>query len=71
MEYEDHLWNLIEEEVKKTMVADQIVHNIDNKDPGPGGSRVRRLNSQTLILIGTTAFVLYLAGVPLAHASLR
>lgn len=26
---------------------------------------MRRLNSQTLILIGTTAFVLYLAGVPL------
>src|SRR5262247_3695100 len=30
LEYEDHLWNLIEEEVKKTMVADQIVHNINN-----------------------------------------
>jgi NitT/TauT family transport system ATP-binding protein len=29
LEYEDHLWNLIEEEVKKTMVADQVVHNID------------------------------------------
>jgi hypothetical protein len=26
---------------------------------------VRRLNSQTLILIGSTLFVLYLAGVPL------
>ena len=23
------LWNLIEEEVKKTMVADQVIHNID------------------------------------------
>jgi len=30
LEYEDHLWNLIEEEVKKTMVQDQIVHNINN-----------------------------------------
>jgi NitT/TauT family transport system ATP-binding protein len=30
LEYEDHLWTLIEEEVKKTMVADQIVHNINN-----------------------------------------
>ena len=30
LEYEDHLWNLIEEEVKKTMVADQVVHNINN-----------------------------------------
>jgi ABC-type nitrate/sulfonate/bicarbonate transport system ATPase subunit len=29
LEYEDQLWTLIEEEVKKTMVADQIVHNID------------------------------------------
>ena len=29
LEYEDHLWNLIEEEVKKTMVADQVIHNID------------------------------------------
>jgi NitT/TauT family transport system ATP-binding protein len=29
LEYEDHLWNLIEEEVKKTMLADQVVHNID------------------------------------------
>jgi NitT/TauT family transport system ATP-binding protein len=29
LEYEDHLWNLIEEEVKKTMVADQVVYNID------------------------------------------
>ena len=29
LEYEDHLWNQIEEEVKKTMVADQVVHNID------------------------------------------
>ena len=29
LQYEDRLWNLIEEEVKKTMVADQIVHNIN------------------------------------------
>ena len=29
LEYEDHLWTLIEEEVKKTMIADQIVHNIN------------------------------------------
>ena len=29
LDYEDKLWNLIEEEVKKTMVADQVVHNID------------------------------------------
>ena len=29
LEYEDHLWNQIEEEVKKTMVADQVVRNID------------------------------------------
>jgi len=29
LEYEDHLWNQIEEEVKKTMVQDQVVHNID------------------------------------------
>jgi len=29
LEYEDHLWNLIEEEVKKTMIQDQVVHNID------------------------------------------
>ena len=29
LEYEDQLWNLIEEEVKKTMVQDQVVHNID------------------------------------------
>ncbi len=28
--YEDDLWTLIEEEVKKTMVADQVVHNINN-----------------------------------------
>lgn len=27
--YEDNLWNLIEEEVKKTMAQDQVVHNID------------------------------------------
>ena len=30
LEYEDSLWNLIEEEVKKTMAQDQVVHNIDN-----------------------------------------
>jgi NitT/TauT family transport system ATP-binding protein len=30
LEYEDKLWNLIEEEVKKTMVQDQVVHNINN-----------------------------------------
>jgi NitT/TauT family transport system ATP-binding protein len=29
LEYEDHLWNLIEEEVKKTMAADQVVRNIN------------------------------------------
>jgi NitT/TauT family transport system ATP-binding protein len=29
LEYEDYLWNHIEEEVRKTMVADQVVHNID------------------------------------------
>lgn len=29
LEYEDYLWNRIEEEVKKTMAADQVVHNID------------------------------------------
>ena len=30
LEYEDQLWNLIEEEVKKTMIQDQVVHNINN-----------------------------------------
>ena len=30
LEYEDHLWTLIEEEVKKTMIADQVIHNINN-----------------------------------------
>ena len=30
LKYEDHLWGLIEEEVKKTMIADQVVHNINN-----------------------------------------
>jgi NitT/TauT family transport system ATP-binding protein len=30
LDYEDNLWNMIEEEVKKTMVADQLIHNIDN-----------------------------------------
>jgi NitT/TauT family transport system ATP-binding protein len=29
LKYEDQVWNLIEEEVKKTMIQDQIVHNID------------------------------------------
>ncbi len=29
LEYEDKLWNQIEEEVRKTMAADQVVHNID------------------------------------------
>jgi NitT/TauT family transport system ATP-binding protein len=31
LQYEDKLWNLIEEEVKKTMVQDQVVHNINQK----------------------------------------
>jgi NitT/TauT family transport system ATP-binding protein len=30
LQYEDHLWKLIEDEVKKTMVQDQVVHNINN-----------------------------------------
>ena len=30
LEYEDQLWTLIEEEVKKTMIQDQVVHNINN-----------------------------------------
>jgi NitT/TauT family transport system ATP-binding protein len=29
LKYEDYVWNQIEEEVNKTMVADQVVHNID------------------------------------------
>ena len=29
LKYEDQVWNLIEEEVKKTMIQDQIVHNIN------------------------------------------
>jgi hypothetical protein len=29
LHYEDHLWSLIEEEVKKTMLADQVVRNIN------------------------------------------
>lgn len=29
LEVEDYVWNQIEEEVKKTMAADQVVHNID------------------------------------------
>lgn len=31
LKYEDQVWNLIEEEVKKTMAQDQVVHNIDQK----------------------------------------
>jgi len=30
LQYEDQLWTLIEEEVKKTMIQDQVVHNIDH-----------------------------------------
>jgi NitT/TauT family transport system ATP-binding protein len=30
MAYEDHLWTLIEEEVRKTMIQDQVVHNIND-----------------------------------------
>jgi NitT/TauT family transport system ATP-binding protein len=30
LQYEDQLWTLIEEEVKKTMIQDQVVHNINN-----------------------------------------
>ncbi|HYJ15354.1 MAG TPA: ABC transporter ATP-binding protein, partial [Candidatus Limnocylindria bacterium] len=29
LKYEDELWTLIEEEVKKTMLADQVVQNIN------------------------------------------
>jgi NitT/TauT family transport system ATP-binding protein len=29
LQYEDQLWTLIEEEVKKTMIADQVIHNIN------------------------------------------
>jgi NitT/TauT family transport system ATP-binding protein len=29
LKYEDEVWNLIEEEVKKTMIQDQVVHNIN------------------------------------------
>ena len=29
LDYEDLLWNQIEEEVRKTMVADQVIYNID------------------------------------------
>jgi NitT/TauT family transport system ATP-binding protein len=29
LEYEDYLWNQIEEEVRKTMAADQLVHDIN------------------------------------------
>jgi NitT/TauT family transport system ATP-binding protein len=31
LQYEDTLWKLIEDEVKKTMIQDQVVHNIDSK----------------------------------------
>jgi NitT/TauT family transport system ATP-binding protein len=31
LKYEAQVWNLIEEEVKKTMIQDQIVHNINEK----------------------------------------
>lgn len=30
LEYEDQVWGKIEEEVKKSMIADQVVHNIDS-----------------------------------------
>ena len=30
LKYEDQVWNLIEEEVKKTMIQDQVLHNINN-----------------------------------------
>ena len=30
LQYEDRLWTLIEEEVKKTMLQDQVVRNINN-----------------------------------------
>lgn len=30
LQYEDHLWSLIEEEVKKTMIQDQVVYNIND-----------------------------------------
>ena len=30
LEYEDYLWNQIEEEVRKSMAADQVVHNINS-----------------------------------------
>jgi len=29
LEYEDYLWNQIEEEVRKSMAADQVVRNIN------------------------------------------
>lgn len=29
LQYEDYVWNQIEEEVRKTMLADQLVHNIN------------------------------------------
>jgi hypothetical protein len=31
LEHEDYLWNQIEEEVRKTMVQDQVVHDINVK----------------------------------------
>jgi hypothetical protein len=30
LELEDYVWGQIEEEVRKTMIADQVVHNIDD-----------------------------------------
>ncbi len=30
LKYEDEVWNLIEEEVKKTLIQDQVVHNIND-----------------------------------------
>lgn len=30
LEYEDYVWGQIEEEVRKTMIADQVVHSIDD-----------------------------------------
>ena len=30
LQYEDQVWNVIEEEVKKTMAADQVIHNIND-----------------------------------------
>jgi NitT/TauT family transport system ATP-binding protein len=30
LEYEDYVWGQIEEEVRKTMIADQVVHSIND-----------------------------------------